>query len=384
MLVKTVTCKLRVNEESAAALAETMALFNAVCNRLSDIAWDARTFRQYDLHRLAYHPIRQEFRLPAQLVVRAIAQVANSYKTDRSKKHLFGPRGAVVYDARCFTLHDVSAASLTTVRGRFRFSLAHGGKQRAQLAEGAVGEAHLLFRDGNYYLALAVKTEPPPTVDTRGGVLGVDLGIVELATDSEGHNYSGEPVKSVRRRVKWLRGLLQAKGTKSAKRHLKKIKRKQSRFVRDTNHVIAKRLVLTAVSRQKALALEDLNGIRERGNGLNREMRWLLGNWAFADLAAKIGYKAAEAGIPVVVVDPRNTSRTCSRCGHCEKANRKSQSQFLCLKCGFEANADYNAACNVEARADLSGGLLSRLGFPWNGSRSGPGTSRTPSGAAVT
>lgn len=375
MLVRTVTCKLRVNEESAAALAETMALFNAVCNRLSDIAWKTKTFRAYDLHHVAYHTLRAEFGLPSQLTVRAIAKVADSYKTDRSIQHVFGPRGAVVYDARIFRLENLSSVSLTTTRGRLRFVMAHGGKQRAQLAEGATGEADLLFRDGNYYLAITVKTPEPPKSETPGGVLGVDLGIVELATDSEGASYSGVPIKSVRRRVRRIRRLLQAKGTKSAKRHLKKIKRKQSRFVRDTNHCIAKALVAIAVSRQKALALEDLTGIQQRGNGLNREMRWLLGNWAFADLGAKIQYKAAEVGIPVMFVDPRNTSRTCSRCGHCEKANRKSQSRFLCLKCGFDVNADFNAACNVEARAAQSDGLLSRSGLPWNGCRSASGTS---------
>lgn len=384
MLVKTVTCKLCVNPEIAAVLAETVARFNAVCNQLSEIAWETGTFRAYALHARAYHTLRQASGLPAQLVVRAIAKVADSYKTDRSVKHVFGPRGAVVFDARCFKMHDVSAVSLTTARGRFRFSLAHGGRQREQLAAGATGEADLLSRDGSYYLAIAVKSEPPPLADTSGGVLGVDLGIVELATDSEGVSYSGETVKAVRRRVKRLRSALQAKGTKSAKRHLKRIKRKQSRFVRDTDHCIAKRLVGKALSRQKALALEELTGIRQRASGLNREMRWLLGNWAFADLAAKIHYKAAEVGIPVVFVDPRNTSRTCSRCGHCEKANRTNQSRFHCLKCGFEANADHNAACNIEARADLSGGLLSRLGASGKRSEVGQGQAVPLLGAAVT
>ena len=95
-----------------------------------------------------------------------------------------------------------------------------------------------------------------------------------------------------------------------------------------------------------------------------REMRRRLGNWAFFDLAAKIKYKAAAAGIPVVEVDPRDTSRTCSWCGHCEKANRKAQSLFLCIKCGWESNADYNAALNIAARAALSDGLLSQLQSP--------------------
>jgi putative transposase len=375
MLVKTVTCKLRVNEETATALAATMALFNTVCNRLSAIAWETKTFRAFALHKLAYHSLRAEFGLPAQLTVRAIAKVCDSYKTNRSLQHVFGPQGAVVYDARCFKLHGVSAAELTTVHGRFRFSLAHGGKQRDQLAADTTGEADLLFRDGSYYLAITVKAKAPPPGDTSGGILGLDLGIVEIATDSEGHAHSGEAVKSVRRRVKRLRSLLQKKGTKAAKRHLKKIKRRQSRFVRDVNHCIAKQLVGAAVSRQKALALEDLAGIRERASGFNRELRWLLGNWAFADLGAKIRYKAAEAGLPVVEVDPRNTSRSCSRCGDCDKANRKSQSHFHCLQCGLTLNADLNAALNIQARAELSDGLLSQPRSPWNGIGSRLGTS---------
>ncbi len=383
MLVKTVTSKLRVSEETVAALAATMECFNSVCSRLSEIAWETRTFRAFDLHKLAYHPLRAEFGLPAQLTVRAIAKVCDSYKTDRSVKHVFKPRGAVVYDARCFKLVGVSAAELTTVHGRFRFRLAHGGKQREQLAAGTTGEADLRFRDGSYYLAISIKTAPPPPANTRGGVLGVDLGIVEIATDSEGNAYSGEAVKTVRRRVRRIRTLLQKKGTKSAKRHLKKIRQRQSRFVRNTNHCIAKQLVATAGSRQKALALENLKGIRGRASGFNREMRWLLGNWAFADLGAKIKYKAAETGIPVVAVDPRNTSRTCSRCGHCDKANRQSQSHFQCLQCGLTLNADRNAALNIQARGSLSEALLSQLRSPWNGTGCRLGTSPPASAGGI-
>src|SRR3989442_15956678 len=99
MLVKTVTCKLRVTEESAAALAATMARFNTVCNRLSAIAWETKTFRSFALQRLAYHPLRAEFGLPAQLTIRAIKKVCDSYRVDRSVQHVFGLQGAVIYDA---------------------------------------------------------------------------------------------------------------------------------------------------------------------------------------------------------------------------------------------------------------------------------------------
>jgi putative transposase len=358
MLVKSVRVKLRTNDVTAAALADTMARFNAACNALSQKAWDTQVFRAFDLHKLAYHAARADFGLPSQLTVRAIAKVCDTYKADRSQKHTFGPRGAVVYDARCFKMKGVSSAALTTTQGRHSFSLAHGGKQRQQLSQGTTGEADLLFVDGNYYLSIAVKFPDPPKADTSGGVLGVDLGIVELATDSGGQSFSGDTVKAVRWRVREHRRQVQRKRSRSAFKRLQKVNRRASRFTRDVNHCISKSLVSKASDLKKALSLEDLKGIRERASGFNKQMRWQMGNWAFADLAAKIVYKAAEVGIPVVFVDPRNTSRTCSECGHYDKANRKSQASFACLRCGFCANADFNAARNIEARAKLSDSLM--------------------------
>lgn len=365
MIVRTVRVKLRTNETTLAALDDTMSRFNAACNALSQQAWETKTLRAFDLQKLAYHNTRAVFGLPSQLTVRAIAKVCDSYKTDQSQMHTFGPRGSVVYDARCFAMKGVSSVSLTTTQGRHSFSLAHGGKQREQLAQGITGEADLLFIDGSYYLAISVKFPDPPLSDTSNGVLGCDMGIVELATDSQGHSYSGDTVKAVRCKVREHRRQLQKKKTRSAYKRLQKTKRRQSRFVSDTNHCISKSLINTAKVLQKALSLEDLTGIRERSNGFNKTMRWQMGNWAFADLAAKIVYKAADFGIPVIFVNPRNTSRTCSQCGYCDKDNRKSQASFQCLSCGFLANADYNAACNIaskglEARAELSTGLLFR------------------------
>jgi putative transposase len=367
MLVKAVRVKLRTNETTAAALADTMAKFNAACNALSQIAWDTQTLRQFDLHKIAYHQIRADFGLPSQLAVRALAKVAHSYKTDRSQKHTFGPRGAVVFDARCFRMKGVSSAQLTTTQGRHSFSLAHGGKQRQQLLQGVTGEANLLFVDGAYYLSIAVKFPDPPKADTSGGVIGADMGIVELLTDSEGQSYSGSVVKAVRCRVREHRRQVQKKRTRSAFKRLQKVNRRASRFSRDVNHCISKSLVQKAFVLRKAISLEDLTGIRERASVFSKTMRWQMGNWAFADLAAKIVYKAASVGIPVVFVDPRNTSRTCSKCGHCERGNRKSQASFVCLSCGLSMNADSNASKNIEARGLSSIALMFRPLAPANG-----------------
>jgi putative transposase len=352
MLVRTVTCKLRVTEESAAALAETMNRFNAVCNRLSEIAWETKTFRAYDLHHAAYHEIRAAFALPSQLVVRAIAKVADSYKTDRSIQHVFGPRGAVVYDARCFKMHGVSAASLTTVNGRFRFSLAHGGKQRARLMAGTIGEADLLFRDGNYYLAISVKTEAPPLRDPEG-FLGVDLGIKNIAADSDGTLYAGGRLRHKRKRQRRLRRRLQTLGTRGARRLLVKRRRKERRHATHVNHCLSKKLVAAAEGTGRGVAVEELTGIRDRTT-VCRAIRAEHSGWAFRELRFFLEYKCADTGIPCVAVDARNTSRTCPACGCVDQRNRPSQAEFRCIQCALSGHADLFAALEVARRATVS------------------------------
>ena len=84
--------------------------------------------------------------------------------------------------------------------------------------------------------------------------------------------------------------------------------------------------------------------------------------WAFFQLRAFLSYKAAIAGVKLVAVDPHNTSRTCPACGYIDKANRKSQSEFVCKSCGFAANADLVGATNIARRADVSRPLVAAIG----------------------
>jgi IS605 OrfB family transposase len=171
------------------------------------------------------------------------------------------------------------------------------------------------------------------------GVLGVDVGIVNLATDSAGEAFSGTAVKKARPHYHTRRQRLQQVGTKSAKRRLRTNAGRERRFQKDVNHCISKALVKKAAVSCKAIALEDLSGIRERVT-VRHEQRYARHSWAFYQLRAFLTYKAAWAAVSLHLVAPRNTSRTCSACGHCEKANRKSQAEFLCQRCGFTCNAD--------------------------------------------
>ncbi len=263
----------------------------------------------------------------------------------------FGPRGSVRYDARTYRLMSLDRVSLNTLDGRIVCRLMLGPRQHEMLGDPAweVDGADLVWRAGVSYLHITQSREAPSEHESDGGTLGVDLGIVKLATDSEGEHFTGAIVHLVRNRYHGRRQRLQKVGTRNAKRRIRRLGRREARFQKDTNHCISKRLVQKAVVSCKAIALEDLSGIRERAT-VRHEPRYGRHSWAFFQLRQFVSYKAAQAGVPVYLVDPRNTSRTCSACGHCEKANRKSQESFLCQRCGFAANADYNAALNISRK----------------------------------
>jgi IS605 OrfB family transposase len=263
----------------------------------------------------------------------------------------FGPRGSIRYDARTYRLMSLDHVSLNTLEGRVVCRLVLGARQHAMLVDPIweVGGADLVWRAGVYYLHVTQSRNAPDETAPEGGTLGVDLGIVNLATDSEGEHFTGRVIPIVRGRYHLRRQRLQKVGTKNAKRRLRQMRRREARFQKDVNHCISKKLVHKAAVSCKALALEDLTGIRERST-VRHEHRYERHSWAFFQLRQYITYKAAQAGVPVHLVDPRNTSRTCSACGYCEKANRKSQESFLCQRCGFTLNADHNAAINISRK----------------------------------
>lgn len=135
--------------------------------------------------------------------------------------------------------------------------------------------------------------------------------------------------------------------------------RRQSRYQHHINHCISKEIVKTAVESKKALAFEDLKGIRQRVTVKGKEFRRMMGNWAFSQLATFSCYKSQRSGVRVITVDPRNTSRECPECHYIDKANRRMRDEFRCIECGFDGPADHIAARNIGVRGAISFALLS-------------------------
>jgi predicted transposase len=140
--------KLQPTPEQVDALQRTLTTANAACNSISDIAWNTRTFGKFALQKLCYHDVRQNFGLSAQMVIRALAKVADAYKLDKHVKRAFRPLASIAYDERIlsFALPN-SSISIWTLDGRQSIPFVCGARQRALLAR-RQGQSDLLFQRG--------------------------------------------------------------------------------------------------------------------------------------------------------------------------------------------------------------------------------------------
>ena len=134
---------------------------------------------------------------------------------------------------------------------------------------------------------------------------------------------------------------------------IRKMSGRETRFKRNTNHIISKTIVSKAKGTTRAIALEDLSGIRTRVT-VRHTQRDRHSKWSFNQLRQFVEYKAKREGVPIKTINPRNTSRECPKCRCLDKRNRPSRNQFKCVACGYEATADYVAAINIAARAGVN------------------------------
>lgn len=338
--------QLKPSRDQAAGLRKTLETCNTACGWLSARGFAADTVRQYDLHKLAYRECRERFGLTAQATVRCIAKVADAYKVGpKDEQRTFRKHAAQPYDDRIFRFIADDAVSIWTVTGRMKIPFVCGDRQRKLLAY-RKGEVDLMLVRGKWYLACVCDVPDPAEINCKD-VLGIDLGIVNIAFDSAGRLYTGAAVERVRSRLAKRKAGLQRRGTKAAKRKLKRLSGKEARFRKHVNHVISKEIVRCAERSQFAIGLEDLKNIRKRVRPKNRTQRARFHGWSFAQLRGFLEYKAKHSGIPIVVVSPHNTSRTCPECGTIDEANRTAQSEFSCIVCGHDGPADYIAARNI-------------------------------------
>jgi putative transposase len=354
-----VECKLKPSNEQAGAIEETLKTFADACTWVNQNV-DPKVKGGIKMQYLIYQDAREKFGLSANLTIHAIRRVAANRKTaGKNKIEEFRPT-SIDYDQRIFQYREADEqVSLTLLHGRERIALDIGNYQLNLLKGQKPTSATLVKKRSGYYIDIQVKSEAPDPIETDK-VVGVDLGITDLAVTSEGETYSGSEIKKVRDHFAQLRTDIQrkaSKGTRSSRRRcrelLKRLSGMEQRFQKWVNHRISKSIVQRAIETESAIALEDLSEIRQTSNRRIKSLH----KWAFYQLKEFVSYKALASGIPVILVEPAYTSKTCHQCHHIGERKRKA---FSCSFCGWSGDADFNGAKNI---ADL-GAVVNQPGGP--------------------
>lgn len=380
---RTVRIQLHPTPEQAGVLKETLRQFTVAFNAVCCYGWQHTEKNGVKLHHATYYETKAACPgLVSDLLIQARVKATEALKsafTWKAKKETAYPERAAKalkqgkpspvfkpvkcpqsqacaprYNAHTFTLKwATQEVRLSTCAGKMsipftvpQFSTRYIGCK--------VATADLIERKGKWWLHVVVSV-PEPVVAPCEEVTGVDLGLNRPAVTSTRQFLGSRHWKEVDRRRFRLCRTLQSKGTKSAKRHLKKVSQKQMRFHRDCDHVLSKRIIQQSQP-GATIVLENLSNIRETskmGRGKenkNSDNKRRLHSWSFAQLSSFVVYKAQERGIRVERIDPRLTSQTCSRCGYQARNNRRSQSLFHCRSCGYQLNADLNASYNIRSK----------------------------------
>lgn len=353
MSVLTLKIKLKPTSEQATALRAVFPVFNEAATEAARVGFEKKTFGRASLQKSCYESLREKFGLTSQLAIRAIGKAVDCFSRAKKKCPTFRRQSAVVYDQRIMSFKG-DTVSLATLSRRERIKMVLANHQVEKLKSATkIGQADLVVFNGTFYLLLSL-TFSDEEQQSPTGVLGVDLGVVKIATDSTGEQFDGKEIEDYRVRIQNRRSILQSVGTKSAKRRLKSIAKKEANYRRTKNHQISRRIVDKAKALGLSVKVEDLTHISSRTR-FRKSQRATMSGWAFNQLTSFIEYKCRISGVVFEKIDPRNTSRTCSECGYCDKKNRKSQSVFCCLECRHSENADLNAAKNIaKKQADVS------------------------------
>ena len=332
-----VTAKIKI--PTTPEIVNTLSAYTNALQFCVDTAWEHKIRNNIKLHYLIYKDIRLRFKLPSQLAVACISQACGYVKKAKSKPII--KRASIGYNFPRSARLKGDKLIYKTLNGRQETAIIIPDCYKEYfISWGSPTESLLrIDKQGRAFFLFTFSKEVNAVNNTSQFVLGIDLGVNKLAVTSDNRFFGSAKVKQTKRKFKFLRGKLQSKGTLSAKRLLRKISGRETRYMRWVNHNISKNIVSNFDGNK--IIMENLKGIRKQRRG--KRMNYWISNWSFFQLQSFIQYKAERKGIEFVKVKPNFTSQICSKCG---TLGSRSNALFSC-HCGYSLSADLNAARNL-------------------------------------
>lgn len=333
-----VTAKVRLPYDGR--LIRTMETYSKAVQFCVDFAWEMGLDGRIELHNEVYYRLKRIYGLQAQLCANAIKQATEIIKKAETKPTV-KRRMSIRYNfPRCASVKGWETLSLSTMEGRIKLPIKVPECYR-QYLDWEIRESNLIYKKGKLFFCFTFAKEVNfATFRDNAMVVGVDLGVNNLAVTSNGGFYNS--IKHLQISHERLVAQLESKGTRAAKRKLKKMSGSWERFQIWVNHNISKEIV-SGMQSGDVVVMEDLTHIRRTAS----YNKWVH-KWAFAQLQGFIGYKAIKKGCRVAYGNPAFTSREDNLCHSLDTTRHRG---FLkCNNCGFSLSADLNAARNIAQR----------------------------------
>lgn len=366
------------------AFSEVIRRYADACTYVSEYYFrDGCVDSFQSLHHLLYKDVRFMFGLKSQMSISVFKTVLARYKTveeqvkqqtvsysdENGTNYLFRksldwlqypirfrrPQADLVRGRDWGFLSGMAKVSVNTLSGRVKCMYECRKDSRLFDPSWKHGGAKLVFHesDKNWYLHISVNKVFPGTDRSKiMAIDGHDRGLINLTTSCKENGaivyQSGQHVSEVKERYAKTRASLQSKGTKGAKRVLKRISGRENRMMQDKDHCISKTLV--AGSKEHTLhVFENLSGISfENLESRDASGRYALRSWTFYSLEQKAAYKAAIRKGMILRVDPKFTSQRCPACGTVDKTARdRLHHKYTCKHCGRSYNDAEVAAINL-------------------------------------
>lgn len=390
MTEQTVSIKVKIKLHSSSDsndLEHLMNTFRDGCDYVSNYIFNHDfILNKNEIQKAIYYDLRNIYHLKSQLAISCIRSVVDRYKTvktqlsqkpyhyDTGKKD---KNGKAIWKSEPRDLNwlwypinfkrpqadlqrnrdwsklsngDLSVAGLTK---RVKVTpICHGFDQYFD-GTWKLGAAKLLHVNNKWYLHIAATKDIPELQnDHINNVVGLDRGLrfITNGYDSKGRSifFNGKQLIAKRRHYKKLRAKLQSKGTKSAKRRLKKIGDRENRWMTNVNHQVTKTLI-NHYGPNTLFVIEDLTGIRQTTEKVKKNKRYEQVSWAFYQFEQFLTYKANLYHDSVIKVDAHYTSQRCPKCGRINKNNRDHNKHvYICSNCGYSSNDDRIGAMNIQ------------------------------------
>ena len=375
--------KLKISEPNTGIkFSKTMEKYRLACNYVSEYLFNNDfPLNKNEVQKKIYNTIRENFNLKSQMTISCIRGVITRYKTVKTQiarrpyKYQDQNTGEWYHEVRDLTWLQKPISfnrpqvdlqrnrdwsylsngqlSINTLDGRIKVEpICHGFNQYFD-GTWKFGMAKLLKSCGKWYLHISATKEVADfDKQTVKHVVGIDRGLRFLATsyDEQGKTtfFDGKAIMRKRAKYQKLRATLQAKGTKSAKRRLKKLSGRENRWMSDVNHCLSKTLVQKYGS-NTLFVLENLTGVSFERTDLPKALRNQNKSWAFYQLEQFLTYKAHLNQSQVIEVSAQYTSQRCPKCGVIKKDNRNHElHEYRCTNCGYCSNDDRLGAMNIQ------------------------------------